>query len=824
MKHSWIVRALFLVSSLLTAADGGAQMPDSAAVPASPSVATPQAPPPPAPGMPGAPGAPDGKWPKTRKTADGATLVMYQPQVQSWDKQRHIVALAAVAFSPAGNQKPALGTVKMESDTQVSMEERLVRLTKLNITEANFPGADREVARKLITELQAHMPKNEMIMALDRVLAAIERSEIKTGSDLAINTEAPPIFVSERPAIIVQFDGEPVMGPISGSKLQFGVNTNWDVFKDDKDVWYLRYETGWLKTKELSGEWEPAGDLPDAFKNLPDDQNWTDVKANIPGKKIKKDKVPMVFVSEKPAELIVFDGKAKWEKMKDTDLQWAKNTESDVFRYKGDDVYYLVSGRWFKASSFKGPWTFATDKLPNDFKAIPADHERSRVLASVPGTDEAAEAILMAQIPTTARVNRKDLKAPDVEYAGGTPQWKDIDKSPVDYAENTANTVLRLGDIYYMCFQGVWFSSTNPNGPWNVTTNIPDEIYEIPANSPVHNVTYVTVVDEDSDDEYAAFAVTAGYSMGIMIGYGCAMWGSGWYYPPYMYHPIGYPPYYYPYPPSYGCGARYNPYTGAYGVRQGVYGPYGGATRGASYNPRTGTYARGGKAWGPTGGAGWAEAYNPRTGAYGRTAQGRNPYGSWGTSYVQKGDDWVRTARVSGENGTRMAWESSQGSGRAYRGENGTVATRNGDVYAGKDGNVYRKTDDGWQSWDGNGWSNAGGDRPSQLPADGDRPTAGTGDRPSAGTSDRPSAGTSDRPSAGTSDRPTAGTSNRAGAGATQQPSVYKSKPSSGTMNNLNKDYNSRQTGNSRAQSYGSRGGSGARSGGMRGGGGGRRR
>ena len=807
MKHTrgWVLRAFLAIFALTTVVTvASTQTPDSTgtlSAPVVPEVTTPPPPPPPpppAPGMPGAPGAPDGKWPKTRRTQDGATLVMYQPQVQSWDKQKHIVALSAVAFSPAGNQKPALGTVKMESETKVSMDDRLVRLVKLNITEANFPGVDREVARKLIGELQNAMPKTEMIMALDRVLAAVERSEIKTGSDIAINTEAPPIFVSERPAIIVQFDGEPIMGPISGSKLQFGVNTNWDIFKDEKEVWYLRYETGWLKTKDLSAKWEPAGDLPEAFKKLPDDQNWTDVKANIPGKKIKKDKVPMVFVSEKPAELLLMDGKPKFEKVKDTDLQWVKNTESDIFRYKGDDIYFLVSGRWFKATSFKGPWTFATDKLPKDFQAIPADHERARVLASVPGTDEAAEAILMAQIPTTARVSRKDVKPPQVEYAGGTPQFKDIEKSPVDYAENTANTVLQLGDIYYLCFQGVWFASKNPNGPWEVTTNIPKEIYEIPANSPVHNVTYVTVVEEDSDDEYAAFAVTAGYSMGIMIGYGCAMYGSGWYYPPYYYHGG-----YYPWPPSYGCGAIYNPYTGAYGYRQGVYGPYGGATRGATYNPRTGTYARGGKAWGPSGGVGYAEAYNPRTGAYGQTTQGRNPYGSWGTTSVQKGDDWVRTARVSGENGTRAAWESSQGSGHGYKGEGGAwAAERNGDVYAGKDGNVYRKGDNGWQSWDGSSWNDAGsGDRPSQQPAGGDRPSAGTSDRPSAGTSDRPSAGTSNRP--------------------TQQPTVHKSKPSSGTMNDLNRDYKSRQTGNSRANSYGSRGG-GSRGG--RGGGGGRRR
>ena len=52
-------------------------------------------------------------------------------------------------------------------------------------------------------------------------------------------------------------------------------------------------------------------------------------------------------------------------------------------------MYYLVAGRWFSAPDFTGPWTFATPSMPEDFKKIPLEHERSRVLASVPGTDQA---------------------------------------------------------------------------------------------------------------------------------------------------------------------------------------------------------------------------------------------------------------------------------------------------------------------------------------------------------------------------------------------------------------------------------------------------
>ena len=98
------------------------------------------------------------------------------------------------------------------------------------------------------------------------------------------------------------------------------------------------------------------------------------------------------------------------------------NTESDVFRLGTSGlIYYLVSGRWFSAPDFTGPWTFATPTLPDDFKDIPLDHPRSRVLASVPGTPQAAEAVLIADIPQTARVSRS-LAAPD-RHLSGHPEF-----------------------------------------------------------------------------------------------------------------------------------------------------------------------------------------------------------------------------------------------------------------------------------------------------------------------------------------------------------------------------------------------------------------
>ena len=190
---------------------------------------------------------------------------------------------------------------------------------------------------------------------------------------------------------------------------------------------------------------------------------------------------------------------------------------------------YLVAGRWFSAPTFDGPWTFATPTLPDDFTRIPLDHPRSRVLASVPGTRQAIEAVLLAQIPETARVKRSEAQAPEVAYQG-QPQFEPIANASVARAVNTDKEIIKVGDQYFLCFEGVWFHSTTPTGPWVVADSVPKAIYAIPISSPAYNVTQVTV--KDSNDEWVDFAAAAAYS-GMMVAWGCAMWGTGWYYPPY---------------------------------------------------------------------------------------------------------------------------------------------------------------------------------------------------------------------------------------------------------------------------------------------------
>ncbi len=720
-----------------------------------------------------------------------AAILLYQPQIASWEKQAHIVGFSAVSYRSKTADKPAMGTIKLESDTKVALDERLVSFDPMKITEANFPTLQKEQIREVIAQIDKAIPDDDRVIALDRVLANLDKSAIVPKNVEGIKADPPTIFFSKTPAVIVNLDGEPIWSPIKENDLKFAVNTNWDLFEHGPSTTYfLRNNDAWLKARDVKGPWSAAGTLPDSFKKLPAEENWKEVKANLPGK--TGTAVPKVLVSLQPAELILLTGEPNYLLVQGTELLWVSNTESDVFRMgKSGSVYYLVAGRWFSAPDFTGPWTFATPSLPADFKKIPLEHARSRVLASVPGTDQAAEAVLLAQVPQTARVKKKELKAPDVAFQGD-PQFTPIEKTTVQRAVNTDKDVFKVGDLYYMCYQGVWFVGKGASGPWEVASSVPEQIYQIPVSSPAHHVTYVTV--EDDDDEWVTYAAAAGYT-GMMVAWGCTVWGSGYYYPPYIGWG-GYYPYYYPHFPTYGYSAWYNPWTGAYGRSAGVYGPYGGAGVGARYNPRTGTYARGAAAYGPYGARGVAQAYNPRTGTYAQTRQGSNVYGSWGSTSVQRGDDWAKTNRYTNNrtDTTTRTVRTDEGGAVTRRGSDGGFvgAGSGGNVYAGKDGNVYRNQDGTWQKYDNGGWSN------TEKQPSGERP------RPTTGQ-ERPS--TTDRGS--TVDRGTQDQLNR--------DSRARSEGSQRTG-----DYSNYRSGSS-SHSSGSYRGGGGRGGGGRGGGGRRR-
>jgi hypothetical protein len=673
----------------------------------------------------------DAGWPREYKNEKGR-LVVYQPQIDSWENYRKLKARAAVALTPSGEAKPVYGVLYVRAETQADVDHRTVLIGKINIEEARFPSAAPNRTADLTALVRQLVPLAPIAISTDRLIAGLERSK-SAAREVQVSLDPPAIFVSRKPAILVITDGKPALSGIAGTDLQFVVNTNWDLFFDPQSGrFYLLNEGTWFSSpsappvgggaaREILGPWTATQELPGGLSRLPADDNWSAVKQHVPARAAKLGPVPVVFTSDKPAELIVTAGKPQVARIGGTHLFAVTNTQSDLFFHEGDRYwYFLTSGRWFRSSTGQGSWEPAGAPLPAEFAQIPADHPKAHVLTSVRGTREADEAVLLASIPQTATVSRTEARA-EVSYAG-EPQFKPIEGTSVSYAVNTSSDVLRVGDLYYLCFQGVWFVSTSPTGPWTVTDKVAQEIYSIPSSSPKYHVTYVQVYE--STPSTVVVGYTSGYT-GVYVSSGTVYFGTGYYYAPYVAWGVAAYPVYYPYPYySYGVAATYNPVTGTYARGAAVYGPYGGYGRAAAYNPVTGTYARAGAAWGPNGSAWGASAANPVTGQYGRAGGAYDPwsdtyaagyrrgnqYCQWGERVVGSGDDWVHSGYRSTSGGTVAAAETSAGGNvvAAGNGQNAAYVGKdaNNNVYAGANGNVYKRdSNGGWYQYNDGGWN-----------------------------------------------------------------------------------------------------------------------
>ena len=658
----------------------------------------------------------DPGWPR-EITNQGNTLLLYQPQVDDWKNFRELNWRMAFTLTPAGGQE-AVGVATLHSNTDIDNDNKMVWLTNMEIVATSFPSLDPQSAAKMGQLLQTFLPPSVHI-SMYRLIASVP--ENNPPSQVPLKNDPPQIFVSYRPAILLDVDGQPVRTPIENTQLEYVLNTHWRLFFDkSQSGYFLLVGQQWLRSNDLRGPWSAATMLPKEMATLPGQAQWEDLKDVIPPAATGPNAViPQVFYSERPAEVILFDGQPKFVQIAGTQLKYAENASSYVFLYAPTKhFYYLTAGRWFAARSLDGPWTFATPTLPKDFANIPADSPVGDVLASVPGTGEAKDAVLLAQVPTTMVVDPTAAAAQAKVTYSGDPQFKPIEGTSLSYAANTPDKVIKVGDVYYLCLQGVWFLSKNPQGPWQTAPSVPQVIYTIPPSSPVYNVTYVTQTTTPSGNVQSSH--TAGYLGAFVLGAAVGAIvanGTGYKYPPYVYPPprYGYPPVYYPRPPTYGpppiATPYYNTRTGAYGVAQTAYGPSGSATRTASYNPYTGTSTR--TATGSTyyGSGSVGQAYNPYTGTYGATRQGSSPTGQWGSSAVTSGNQSAYTQHRTTSQGTAGSIQGS-GGGKAVGansiyGSGAVGKTANGDLYAGKDGNVYKNTGNGWQKYDSGSWNPA---------------------------------------------------------------------------------------------------------------------
>lgn len=468
-------------------------------------------------------------WPKTL-TAGNQTMTLYQPQVEKYVGNTLDFVLAVGVTE---NQQTVYGTVTAHCTTDVDQLANTVNCENVTVNNVNFPTVTEQP--NLAQQVTQNLNQKSLQLTVDQLQSSLKLAQINQLKNQTPTLEYTPphIYVATTPTVLVLIDGDPQLRAIPNTtNLMRVINTAFAIILDTQaGTYYLQTDNGWMQASQISGPWSVAQNVPQNILSL-EERPAKDKSA--PATSTSTASVtPAIIVSTQPAELIQLNGEPQFTPITGGELMYVSNADSDVFYQIKNQVYFvLLSGRWYQSTKLTtgAAWTYVpADQLPTDFANIPEGSAKADVLASVANTAQSQEATIRNQIPQTAKVARATATV-DVTY-DGTPQFRAIPGTDMQYAINTSFAVILLNGNYYVCYQGVWFIGQSPTGPWTVLSAVPDEIYSIPPSVPVYPVTYTYIYNATPDYVYVGY--TGGYLNSYIVN-GVVVYGTGYVYQPWI--------------------------------------------------------------------------------------------------------------------------------------------------------------------------------------------------------------------------------------------------------------------------------------------------
>jgi hypothetical protein len=620
-------------------------------------------------------------WPQQLTDPEG-TIDIYQPQFETF-KGNAVTGRAAVGLTAPGTQTPVFGAFWFSAVADVDQAADQVTLREIKVTNVRWPNMTPALEQRFKEVVGASVPIAGLHLSYEAFSASLATAEREKKSMAELKNDPPAIMFTKDLAVLLLFDGEPRFKDIENSPYERAMNTPLAVVREKKSgTCYLTSGALWYTAKAPLGPWEVTKNPPaDLVQNMPKDESG----------ELAPKVSPRIIAASVPTEVISTDGEPSWKSLPGGKLLYVENTETPWVReLESQQIYILLSGRWFRAKTTDGPWAFVrADQLPASFKEVPAGSDLGGIRSSVAGTEEADDAVLDAEIPQTTAIKRDEAKF-ESQY-DGSPKFEQIPGTSVSYATNTGAQIIQVGNKYYAADNGVWFVATSPSGPWTVASEVPEQqIQQIPPSSPVYNVTHLHVYQSTPSMVYMGY--TPGYMWSFPY-YGVPVYGTGFYYPPF------YGAFYYPRPPTWGFHVGYNPWTGwNFGVSWG--GPF--MRVGVGWNSGWGSWGGGYRRYGCCGGYHSHYSYNRSTNI------NINNRVSVGNSY---NSNRLRTTNVRNasrdniynrpENRSRNV-DRAQAAGQLKNTR--PAAGKANNVFADRDGNIARKTQQGWEAKGQKGW------------------------------------------------------------------------------------------------------------------------
>ena len=258
----------------------------------------------------------------------------------------------------------------------------------LQITESNFPTLPKEQVREVVAEIDKSIPDDERVIALDRVLANLDKSQIIPKNVEGVKADPPTIFFSADAGASSSTSTASRSGARSRTTTSSSRSTRTGICSSTRrrKTLYLRNDDAWLKATDARGPVDAGrASCRRASRKLPG-------RRQLEGREGRAARQEARRRQGRPEGLRQHDaGRADPAEGRPAlqpghrhrSLLWVSNTESDVFRMgeKGAGLLPRLRPLVHGARLQRPVDVRDARRLPADFKKIPLEHPRSRVLA-----------------------------------------------------------------------------------------------------------------------------------------------------------------------------------------------------------------------------------------------------------------------------------------------------------------------------------------------------------------------------------------------------------------------------------------------------------
>ena len=105
--------------------------------------------------------------------ADGGTIVLHVPQVDTWKDFATVEGRFAIEVTPDGEQQAVMGVAEFTADTEANVEERVVAVENTTITVTSFPVQDDKRRERLDQMVRSVVQQRTQYVPLDVMLSYI---------------------------------------------------------------------------------------------------------------------------------------------------------------------------------------------------------------------------------------------------------------------------------------------------------------------------------------------------------------------------------------------------------------------------------------------------------------------------------------------------------------------------------------------------------------------------------------------------------------------------------------------------------------------------